>query len=483
MKNESLSNPEEREGDLNVSKSYQDVAGWKAAMASVAGDKPMETYARYGYPELSKRENEIAKLVGTEEVLLYNDGMAAVTAATENLCLTKGDVILYSPSIYGQSKTYIENLGKKGVKCIPIKSGDAKLLEAAIEKNNPRAIFTETVGNAADMPVVDIEALLKVTGRKNAEYQSKKSFKDELGKKLEHTNWIKNWLDVKPGEEIGDMAEKKLGGLVKKFEKTGRDIDKKHSLLPLKDLCGEIENLGINIEGNRHNMLLELQSILNSAWLAKREAPLTVIFDNTIPTETGLDMPKEIKGAKTPVLVAESGTKFFAKDTATLGIVYSNSKESMAQLEVERAITGGYLPKNSEASLPEQAKESFDERNKRILRNTKILAESLARLAGKIGIDAVVHPNLPAHPNYKYANEKMPDGATSLFYVVCKNAWETAQELEKAGLKDKVDYGGSFGFDKTRFAIFFDDKVLRIAGGDELPEEFLKILDVIKGIK
>ena len=184
-------------------------------------------------------------------------------------------------------------------------------------------------------------------------------------------------------------------------------------------------------------------------------------------------------------MVADSGTKFFAEDKATLGVVYANNKDSMAQLETERQITGGYLTKNAEADLPHKTKEEFDERNKRILENTKVLAEAMEKLVGKAGIEAVVHPNLPDHPNFQYANEKMPDGASGLFYVYCENAWETAKKMEEKGLSGLVEYGGSFGFEKTRFAIFGGEgeKILRIAGGNESPEELLKILEVIEKLK
>lgn len=486
MNREKESMPEKK---LDISGTYQSVEEWKKIFEAFAAGKPVEGYARYDYPSLRKREEEVAKEVGADRVLLYNSGMAAINDAIESLYLTKGDILLYSPSVYGESKTFIEkDLVARGVKCIPIESGKMDEVKKLIDQYHPKAIFTETVGNAPDMPVVDLKGLFEKTEQKNKEYQKELTLPKLIEKQLWRKPWIRDWLTAgdwegaELGEEYSPEQKAKLENLVGEFEETARKIAKEQSYMPLKDLLRNLEEKGIEISENRRSALLELKSLLDTVLLAKRETPITLILDNTIPTETGLNLAEEIKKTEAPVLVVDSGTKFIALDKATMGLIYSNNPDKMTELYVQRMRSGSYLPKGSEVLLPERTKEEFDVRNKQILKNSKLLAQSFAKLIGKIGIKAVSHPNLPTHPNFEYAEKNIPDGATPVFYISCDNAWETAKKLEEAGLKGKVEYGGSFAFEKTRIGIFGKD-IIRIAAGNESPEELQKILEVIESVE
>ncbi|MDD5625857.1 MAG: PLP-dependent transferase [Patescibacteria group bacterium] len=445
-------------------------------------------YARYDYPALRERQMKVAQEIGADKVLLYNDGMAAVNGAIESLHLTKGDVLLYSPSIYGESKNFIEkDLMIRGVKCIPIKSGEKDELNKLIDQYRPKAIFTETVGNAQDMPVVDLKNLFEKTEEMNEKYQKDLNLPTLIEKQLFHKDWIRDWLTAGDwegagrGEKYSPEQKAKLENLVKEFEGTARKINKEQSYMPLKDLLRDLEEEAIMISEDRRGALLELKSLFDTVWLAKREMPMTLILDNTLPTETNLNLPQEIKKTKASVLVVDSGTKFFAKDKTTIGVAYSNDPNKLLELEIERMREGTYPPKSSEARLPETTKKEFNIRNKQILSNTKILAQGFSKAIGRMGITAVSHPNLPTHPNYEYTEKNLPDGATAVFYIQCENAWETADKLEKGGLKGLVEYGGSFAFEKTRVGVFGD--MIRIAGGNESPEELEKILDVIETVK
>lgn len=478
------------EKKMEVSGAYQSVDEWKAAFDKWVTGQPVEGYARYDYPALKKREEEVAKEVGVDKVLLYNSGMSAINDALESLYLTKGDVLLYSPSVYGESKTFIEkDLVNRGVKCIPIESGKIDEVKKLINQYHPKAIFTETVGNAPDMPVVDLKALFEKTEQMNEKYQKELKLSNLLYNQLIRKSWITTWrTHDEEGREIEEHSpqhKQKLEDFVElglQFEKIARKINQEQSYIPLKDLLYYLEEKRIRVASDRRGALLELKSIIDTVWLAKRETPMTLILDNTLPTETGLNLAKKIKKTKAPVLAVDSGTKFFALDKATMGLVYSNNPDKMTELYVMRMRSGSYLPKGSEALLPERTKEEFDVRNKQVLKNAKSLAQSFAKLVGKIGVKAVSHPNLPIHPNYEYAEKNLPDGATAVFYIQCENAWETAKKLEEAGLKDKVEYGGSFAFEKTRVGIF-GDTIIRIAAGNESPEELGKIIEVIESVK
>lgn len=452
-----------------ITGTYHSPDEWDEVLQRFYKGETVKAYDRYGYENLEKREAEVAKLVGIEKgnLLLYNSGMAAITESLESLHLTKGDVLLYSQSVYGESKELIErDLASRGVKCVPIFSGKIEEVKKLIDRYHPKAIFTETVGNAPDMPTVDLDALFKKVEEINDKYE----------KDLSLTKILKKQLTRKTG-----LKEEKLNQLVKLFEQTARKVNQIHSYMPLRLLVRELEKEKIDI-GNRRITLLELKSMIDSAWLAKREKPITVVLDNTIPTESSLDLSREIKKTKTPVLVANSGTKFFAMDLGTMGIVYSNSPEKILELKLRRMSTGTYLPPAVETILPERNKEEFDLRNKQVLQNTKALAQSFAKLVDRgIGIKAVSHPNLPTHPNYEYANKHMPDGASVVFYIECDDAKKVARKLHEK-IAGMVEYGGSFGFEKTRIA-WFSDSLIRVAGGNESPEELQKLLEAIESVE
>ncbi len=434
---------------------------------------------------MEKREKEVSELVRAD-VLLYNCGMAAIVEALESHHLTKGDVLLYSPYVYGQSKEFIENdLVKRGIRCIPVESGDPDKVKDLINQWRPKVIFTETVGNAPEMPVVDLSALFSTVEKFNKNYQQEMTLPKVLEKKLMARSWIRQWLGVKPGGKLSEEQQGRLLNVIPEFEKTARKVNKDHSYLPIRDLFKSLQTRGIvQPDSEPRANLLELASVLDSAWLAKKETPMTLILDNTLPTPTGLDLAKkirEIDEAKIPIIAVESGTKFYALDSTTAGLIYSNSSDKMLELKVRRAVTGSYLPPGAEALLPERSKKEFDVRNKRTLKNTMSLAQSLSKIIGKIGIRAVSHPNLPSHPNYEHASKTMPDGSTAIFYLDCENAWDAAAALEKI-LGDKIEYGGSFGHAKTRF-LPLNDHLFRIAGGTESAEEMEVIKQAIESAK
>lgn len=74
----------------------------------------------------------------------------------------------------------------------------------------------------------------------------------------------------------------------------------------------------------------------------------------------------------------------------------------------------------------------------------------------------------------------------AVFYVECaKPAAEVCRKLEKMGLAGKIEYGGSFAFEKTRFGVFDPDgksTSLRIAAGNESPEALAEICKIIESL-
>ncbi len=479
MKEQIQKNRVEKPG---ISGTYASVEEWKQAFDDFYKGEPVKIYDRYGYPELVKKEEEIAKLVGVEknELMLVSNGMAAVVESLESLGLQKGETLLYSPYVYSQSGEYLKELESRGIICIKVDPGDIEDLKKQIDKHNPRAIFAEIVGNDESMPVLNVEELFTKTEEVNKKYQEKMSLNKVLERSLMNRDWVRKWLGSEKATSLTEEQEEKLIELVQEFESTARKIDQDHSYMPLRSLIKSLEEKGIGLEMDLRIRLLEFQNLLNSAWLTKREDGLTLILDNTLSTPSGFDLAKKMKQTSAPVIGVESGTKFYAHDVGTLGLVYGDA-EKISQMKVRRAVSGTYLPPAVEAILPERNPEEFQKLNKQSLENTRTLALSFSKIVGKHGITSVSYPSLPDHKNYDYVKENMPEGAAGVFYISCEDAWKTAQILEDQIGKENIEYGGSFGFNKTRVGVF-NDHLIRIAGGREEPEKLQAMCEAIESI-
>ncbi len=469
--------------ELNISRGWRTVDEEIGALNEFFSGKSVDFYARYGNAGLSEKEEEMAGRLGVDKTLLYNSGMSAITSVLENLKLASGDVLLYSPYVYGQTKTYIENLRNLGIKCISVDPGDTAGVQEAIEQHCPRALFFETTGNDPKMPVLDTSLLYRLVEEKNKKYQPK-TLSEAFQERFMRIPWIRGWVAAQ-AKEPGKTEEGALSALVEVFERARTRIAADKSIAGIKGLVDDLRKMGLSNSIYRAE-LSELIMIIQRAWDTSRQKSLTIILDNTISTESVKDMGSELKSIPkdVPVIVVESGTKFMAQDQVSLGVVYSNKSEIMQELETWRAVDGGYLPPSAAERLPDLSKEEFDKRNRNIISNAKRLAEAFAKVAGKEDILSVSHPNLPGHRNYDYVSKNMPNGSVAVFYVECaKPAVEVCHKLEQIGLAGLVEYGGSFAFEKTRLGVF-DPKGngLRIAGGNEGPEDIEKICRIIESL-
>ncbi len=439
-------------------------------------DGETKIYDRYSYPELVEKERELKRAIGLEdgEVLLYSSGMTAINEALF-ASLRPHSVLLYDPNTYLQTPELVKDYERRGVTCVSVNMGNRGDVAQAIQRHKPTVILGEVVSNSPDgMHVIDVESLVSEIEKSNKRYERELRLRDILRRRLDR---IKEF-GIK---SLPDADREKIAVL---FEEAAENIASLKSYMPLRKLLHTLKNeYGIRIGADDRASLLELKTIIDSAWAHKRDNPITLILDNTLPTEASGNLVEQVQSAGFPFLVAESGTKFFAQDKANLGIVYGSDKNTRLPMKLRRARTGGVLSPAAQKLVPDISREAL-ERGKLNLENTKILAETLNRLVGTMGIKAVSHPNLPGHEHYDYASEKYPLGASPVLYVNCENAYETAKAiqhmLEGAGLEGHVRYSVSFAFDNIR--LFFaskSDTVLRIAGGRETPEEMLAITETL----
>jgi cystathionine beta-lyase/cystathionine gamma-synthase len=474
-------NRQESPKQETVSRAFQTVDESLGALSDFFSGKPTNFYDRYDNKELVTAEQEMAQRLGTDKVLLYNSGMSAITSALENLNLVAGDVLLYSPYVYGQTRTYIENLRNLGIRCIEIDPGKTEELQELIKEHHPRAVFSETMANDPKMQALDTQALFKTAEDMNAKFKPK-TMDEALEERLMRTSWISDWVKDQAMVPITPEYEHKvLGHLIPLFKKAQERIAKDQAIAGIKGLVDDLKKKQLDITSSN---LSELVQIIQRSWDASRQKPLTLILDNTIPTESIKDMGAEIKTTKAPVIIVDSGTKFMAKDMVTVGIVYTNDKDTMTGLYNWRAVDGGYLPRPSVEKIPNVSKEEFDARNRNIIANSKRLAKAFASVVGHGDIVSVSHPNLPGHPNYDYVNKNMPNGSVAVFYIECaKPAAEICRKLETMGITGKIEYGGSFAFEKTRFGVFeAEGKTLRVAAGNESPKQLEEICKIIESL-
>ncbi|MBI2074586.1 MAG: PLP-dependent transferase [Candidatus Levybacteria bacterium] len=216
------------------------------------------------------------------------------------------------------------------------------------------------------------------------------------------------------------------------------------------------------------------------AEVAALEKKPLIILDNTLATPTGLPLAKRIKDLPFPVIVVESGTKFYALNQDIFGIATTNNQDILAKLRGRRQMIGSLTPPSTVRTVEQvilPTKEEFDRRNKVIFRNTLALAKACAEVGEETGKFAVFHPNLPSHPNFKLAQRLFPDGASPVFYIQSmgfndEDQYAMAQALwDNPTVRELCELGQSFGFPKTR--IWFDPSysAVRVSGGLETPEQ------------
>ncbi len=217
--------------------------------------------------------------------------------------------------------------------------------------------------------------------------------------------------------------------------------------------------------------ILDLEKFLSLPIL--NELDPHIILDNTLPTSTILPLGEIMKNSNRKIVAVESGTKFYSFNREMCGMAYTENEEIFNKLQVLRR-KGGATPGPSTVTtlnmlLPE-SRDQFDRRNKRILRNTLSLANSLNEAAAN-GPVIVSHPNLEKHDNSKYANKHFPEGATPVFFLQIDmgsdlNQIDVTRKLwEHPIIRSNCTLGQSFGFETTR--IWFDKRApfIRISGG------------------
>lgn len=121
---------------------------------------PGNIYTRIMNPTTDVLEQRVAQLEGGVAALAFASGMAAITAAIQNL-VQAGDNIVATSQVYGGTYTFFKHtLRTQGVEARLVDGRDPAAFAAAID-DNTKLVYCESVGNPAGN-IVDLAAIAEV---------------------------------------------------------------------------------------------------------------------------------------------------------------------------------------------------------------------------------------------------------------------------------------------------------------------------------
>lgn len=117
-------------------------------------------YGRNANPTVAALETALARLYGTDDVVAFGSGMAAIHAALTGLQLWPGDRILASHDLYGVTRGFFAQLGQHEIETEYIDVYNPAATRKALETSRPRVFYFETITNPL-LRVPDAAALIE----------------------------------------------------------------------------------------------------------------------------------------------------------------------------------------------------------------------------------------------------------------------------------------------------------------------------------
>ncbi|WP_338881609.1 cystathionine gamma-synthase family protein [Achromobacter veterisilvae] len=125
-------------------------------LAAVFQGKAGFTYARQGTPTTTALEAKISQMEAGKGTVTFATGMAALAAIFTTL-LRRGDHLVSSQFVFGNTNSLFGTLQELGVEITFVDATDSSQVRAAIQPNT-RMVFTETIANpgtqVADLAVI-----------------------------------------------------------------------------------------------------------------------------------------------------------------------------------------------------------------------------------------------------------------------------------------------------------------------------------------
>lgn len=136
-------------------------------LAAVFQGKAGFTYARQGTPTTTALEAKINHMEGGKGTVSFSTGMAALAAIFTTL-LRRGDHLVSSQFVFGNTNSLLGTLLELGVEITFVDATDASQVRGAIQPNT-RMVFTETIANPGTQ-VADLAVIGQICREKNLVY-------------------------------------------------------------------------------------------------------------------------------------------------------------------------------------------------------------------------------------------------------------------------------------------------------------------------
>lgn len=133
-----------------------------------SGEKPGQSYARFGNPTVAAVEEQIAALEGAEVCLAAASGMAAVHLALLTALTDRRKAVVAADVLYGATLRVLTGvLAPAGVETTFCDVCDLERLDAVTAEARPAAIYVEAVSNPL-MRVPAIDKIAEIARRRGA---------------------------------------------------------------------------------------------------------------------------------------------------------------------------------------------------------------------------------------------------------------------------------------------------------------------------
>ncbi len=120
------------------------------------GDKPGHVYGRQGNPTTSALEAKVSLMEEAQGTVCFSTGMAAIASMAVAL-LRKGDHVVSSQFLFGNTNSLWQTLGAIGVEVTLVDATGAQAVAEALRPQT-RLVFVETIANPATQ-VADLAAI------------------------------------------------------------------------------------------------------------------------------------------------------------------------------------------------------------------------------------------------------------------------------------------------------------------------------------
>lgn len=160
---------------LNSVPCFESIDALREGLAAKSVFEAIDLYPRDGSIKLCEAEEQVGNLARTtgRETVLFASGMTAVTNSIEvalQSCDSEEPVLAAGQQQYSQTGNFLQNyLPKRGVRVVRFDSGSPVHIKHVVERLNPDVIFSETVANGSDIPVLDVDNLLDTVSAQKKE--------------------------------------------------------------------------------------------------------------------------------------------------------------------------------------------------------------------------------------------------------------------------------------------------------------------------